>query len=72
MVKELWYRIVLYDTEEMLPYKFDRWEAADDFIFKNNLHAYITIRQILCSLFTSFKISRTLHPTFLIVYCFRT
>ena len=44
MVKELWYRIVLYDTEEMLPYKFDRWEAADDFIFKNNLHAYITIR----------------------------
>ena len=37
------YRVVLYENHFMFPNKFNTFEEADDFIFENNLHAYITI-----------------------------
>ena len=43
MKKELFYRVILYDDNSILPNHFNSREEADDFIFENNLHAYITI-----------------------------
>lgn len=41
--EELYYRVVLYETERMLPYRFETWAEADDYIYLHHLHAYITI-----------------------------
>lgn len=41
--EELYYRVVLYETERMLPYRFETWEEADNYISMKKLHAYITI-----------------------------
>ena len=43
MKKEYYYRIIRYNDNYLFPIKFKTREEADDFIFKNNLHAYITI-----------------------------
>lgn len=43
MKKEYYYKVVMYNNEYVYPINFETWKEADDFIFKNNLHAYITI-----------------------------
>lgn len=39
------YYIVLYDNDIILPQQYNSWEEADDAIFKNHYHAYITIKE---------------------------
>jgi len=39
----MYYRIVLYDNDIVLPFKFNTRNEADDFIFEYNLYAFITI-----------------------------
>lgn len=39
------YKIVLYNHNIVLPFKFNTRDEADDFIFEYNLHAFITILQ---------------------------
>ena len=41
----MYYRIVLYNYNIVLPFKFNTRDEADDFIFEYNLHAFITILQ---------------------------
>ena len=43
MTNKLYYRIVLYDDNTVLPLLFNSWEEADDYIGIKELHAYITI-----------------------------
>lgn len=38
----MYYCVVLYGSNYIFPIKFNTFEEADDFIFENNLHAYIT------------------------------
>lgn len=42
--KNCYYRVVLYDNDCLLPYLFETYQEADDYIFLHHLHAYITIR----------------------------
>lgn len=44
MNKDYYYFIVLYKDDVTIPIFFKTWEKADEFILKNNLHAYITIK----------------------------
>ena len=37
------YKVVLYGTDQPLPYDFPDWKSADDYIFLHQLHAYVTI-----------------------------
>ncbi len=39
----MFYRVVLYENNKILSNLFTTKELADDFIFNNKLHAYITI-----------------------------
>ena len=39
----LYYYAVLYERNTIIPIPFTNREEADDFIFNNHLHAYITI-----------------------------
>lgn len=39
----LYYYVVLYKDDTILPIPFNTRESADNYIFNNNLHAYITI-----------------------------
>lgn len=41
----MYYRVVLYKNNKMLPNLFINYESADNFIFTNHLHAYITIKE---------------------------
>ncbi len=50
MKRIYYYRIVRYDDNFIFPNKFKTREEADDFIFKNSLHAYITIIPSLVSI----------------------
>lgn len=43
MTNKLYYRVVLYNDNTILPLLFNSWEEADDYISKEKLHAYITI-----------------------------
>lgn len=43
-MKEYYYYVVLYDSDKIIPIAFRTWESAENYIFNNNLHAYITIR----------------------------
>lgn len=43
MPKKLYYRVVLYSDNTILPLLFNSWEEADNYIFNKKLHAYITI-----------------------------
>lgn len=43
-MKELYWYVVLYKDDKVLPIPFKSFEAAEDYIFKFRLHAYITIR----------------------------
>ena len=42
-IEEEFYQVVLYKNDIILPNLFTTREEADDFIFRNKLHAYITI-----------------------------
>lgn len=42
--KDYYYFIVLYKDNVTIPIFFKTWEKAEEFILKNNLHAYITIK----------------------------
>ena len=41
----LYYRVVLYDNDTVLPLRFLSREQADDYISIKELHAYITIME---------------------------
>ena len=43
------YKVVLCDTDESLPLNFLTRQDADDYIFNNQLHAYITIEGVSVS-----------------------
>ena len=43
MPNKLYYRVVLYDDNTILPLRFNSREEADDYISMKELHAYITI-----------------------------
>lgn len=43
MTDKLYYRIVLYDNDIILPLLFNSREQADNYISIKKLHAYITI-----------------------------
>lgn len=43
MTDKLYYRIVLYDNDIILPLLFNSWEEADNYISMKKLHAYITM-----------------------------
>jgi len=43
MPTKLYYRVVLYDDNTILPLLFNSREEADDYISMKELHAYITI-----------------------------
>ena len=40
---KMYYCAVRYDDDYVFPARFNTPEEADDYIFENNLHAYITI-----------------------------
>lgn len=40
-----YYYVVLYKNDKKIPIPFNTFESAEDYIFKNNLHAYITIME---------------------------
>ena len=43
-MKNFYYYVVLYKDDTILPIPFNTWESAENYIFSNNLHAYITIK----------------------------
>ena len=43
MPNKLYYRVVLYSNNTVLPLLFNSREEADDYIYNKKLHAYITI-----------------------------
>lgn len=45
MEKKVFYRLVEYNTEKCLANLFKTRKEADDFIFENHLHAYITMKE---------------------------
>lgn len=45
MNKKYYYKVVLYNNNYVYPINFKTREKADDFIFENNLYAFITIEK---------------------------
>ena len=43
-MKELYWYVVLYKNDKVLPIRFNSRETADEYIFKHKLKAYITIK----------------------------
>lgn len=43
MTDKLYYRVVLYNDNTILPLLFNSWKEADNYISMKKLHAYITI-----------------------------
>ena len=43
-MENCYYYVVLYKNDEVIPIFFETWKSADDYIYKYNLHAYITIK----------------------------
>lgn len=40
---DFYYFVALYDDDIVIPIPFNTWGEADDYIWKNKLHAYITV-----------------------------